>query len=180
MRSRLTPVGPVDMQQGARLFHQVDGAMTEWHLIASAPFDHDLQLSVKCIHLCFRVAGRGADAPTPQPAVLYPSTHRTGVSGPPDDPPILAVTSVLFLRRQLCELGFVLGKQLYNPVPLRWVRLGLENFAIALDVQFNNHSYGRAHIAVCLSARGGSNDQREGCFLALRRFGIQMSKAERV
>jgi hypothetical protein len=116
----------------------------------------------------------------PQPVVLYPSTHRIGVSGPPDDPPILAVTSVLFLGRQLCELGFLLGKQLYNRAPLRWVRLGLENFAIVPDVEFNNHSCGRAHIAVCLSACGGSNDLREGCFLTLRRFGIHMSKAEKV
>jgi hypothetical protein len=106
----------------------------------------------------------------PQPVVLYPSTHRIGVSGPPDDPPILAVTSV----------GFLLGKQLYNRAPLRWVRLGLENFAIVPDVEFNNHSCGTAHIAVCLSACGGSNDLREGCFLTLRRFGIHMSKAEKV
>jgi hypothetical protein len=54
-----------------------------------------------------------------QPVVLYLSTRRTGVSGLPDDPPVLAVTSVLFVERELCELGFLLGKQSYDRAPLR-------------------------------------------------------------
>jgi hypothetical protein len=30
---------------------------------------------------------------------------------------------------------------------------GLENFAIVFDVEFDNHSHGRAHIAICLTFR---------------------------
>ena len=64
------------------------------------------------MRLRFRVGGRSADGCTPQAVALYLSIPRTGVSGQSDDPLIRSVTSVLFLGRQLCQFGFLFGKQL--------------------------------------------------------------------
>jgi hypothetical protein len=116
----------------------------------------------------------------PPMVALYPLTHRTGVSGRPNDPPIAAVASILFLGRQPCELGHLLGKQLFNRVPLRWIRLALQKFAIVPDVEFDDHPYGRAHIRCVSHVPHAEEAMAYARCLAVRRFGSQMFEAAKV